>query len=541
LLLGLGAGRPAFHWFKSSRATQLAISANQLADAGKLNDAADKFRAALQLDPINYTALQGAAKLASRVGRPEALDLWEQVVKRPAATLSDRQDYAEQLILAGRPRMAAAIIEALLKNSPDTRTLELASHYSRSTADMGKAIQFARLAVKSAPGNNLLSFRLAELLATSTESADRAEARQILWKVSETPNPYRQVAIESLAGTPELTDSERQRVLDLLGSFSPKTIKDDLLDADLRLQMKSVEPGALYDRVISRWNQADVPQLIDLGRWLNLHQQPERVLSLFPVEAALKNSQLLLVRLDSMAALQRWNEIDSLLSRPELTLDPSVSESFRARSAQEQNAPLDAESHWNHAISLATGDALKLRFVANFAEQSRASAVALKAYDRLAKFPDQAVFAYHGIERLSGHASALSVQRSAAEKMATIARDDPNAVAQLTFLNLLAGTDVEKNTKTAAKLAQQYPDRLSFRVTAALGFLRQYDAGQALAQFKGPAGAPPIDWSKTPPAWRAVYAAILRANEQSAAADEIIKTIPMNQLSAEERALVEKK
>jgi len=541
LLLGLLAAKPVFHWFKSNRAAQLAASANKLVDAGKWNEAADKFRAALQLDPVNYPALRGAAHLASRVGRPEALDLWEQVVKRSSATVSDQQDYAEQLLLAGRPRMAAAIIEALLKNSPDTRTLELASRYSRSTADMGKAIQFARLAAKNSPGDSLVSFRLAELLATSTDPAHRAEARQILWKISENANPYRQVAIEALAGSPELTDSERQKVLELLGAFTSKTIEDSLLEADLRLQMQSVQPGLLYDQVTARWNQADVPQLIELGRWLNLHQQPERVLSLFPLDTALKNNQLLLVRLDAMAALQRWTDIDTLLSRPELTLDPSVSESFRARSAQEQNAPLDAELHWNHAVSLASGDPFKLRFVANFAEQSRASAVALKAYDQLAKFPEHAAFAYHGIERLSGRAADLTVQRAAAEKMTAIAREEPNATAQLAYLNLLAGSDVEKNTTTAAKLVQQHPDRLSFRVTAALGFLRQYDAGQALAQFKGPSAAPPIDWSQAPPNWRAVYAAVLMANEQTAAAAEIIRTIPMSQLSAEERALIEKK
>src|SRR5438132_12168620 len=111
----IAGGRPTFHWFKATRAAQLAATGNLLADAGKLVDAADKFRAALQLDPVSYPALQGAARLASRVGRPEALDLWEQVVKTPRATVDDRQQYAEQLLLRGRPRIAATTIEALLK------------------------------------------------------------------------------------------------------------------------------------------------------------------------------------------------------------------------------------------------------------------------------------------------------------------------------------------------------------------------------------------------------------------------------------------
>jgi hypothetical protein len=540
-LAGLLAVKPVFHWFKATRAAQLAATANGLADAGKLNEAADKFRAALQLDPANYPALQGAARLASRVGRPEAIDLWEQVVKSSHATVDDRQQYAEQLLLFGRPRGAVSMIEALLKDAPNTKTFELASRYARSVGETAKALQFARLAVKSSPNDSLARFHLAELLAASTEAVERGEARKILWQLTESGGPYRQPAIEALAAAPELSDSERKRVLDLLGMITPKNIRDALLAADLTLQLKISDPERVYDQMTVAWNHGEVPEMVDLSRWLNLHQQPERVLSLFPVDAALKNNQLLLVRLDALATLQRWNEIDGLLSRTDLTLDPSILECFRARTAQEQNAVLDAELHWNHAISLAGGDPLKLRAVAEFAERNQAPAVALKAYDQLAKLPEHAAFAYRATERLSGHAGDLTVQRAAAEKMRSLAGSDPNVIAQLAYINLLANKDVEANTTTAKKLVAQHPDRLSFRITAALGFLRQHDPGVALEQFKGPAGAPAIDWNKTPPAWRAVYAAVLVANDQSDAARDIIKSIPMNQLSTEERALIEGK
>src|SRR4051812_12645829 len=83
--LAVAAARPIFHWFKAARAAQLAATGNSLVEAGKLKEGADKFRAALQLDPVSYPALLGAARLGVRVSRPETLDLWEQVVKRPEA------------------------------------------------------------------------------------------------------------------------------------------------------------------------------------------------------------------------------------------------------------------------------------------------------------------------------------------------------------------------------------------------------------------------------------------------------------------------
>jgi hypothetical protein len=538
LFVGLVTARPALHWFKATRSAQLAKAADDLASAGKLNEAADKFRAALQLDPIGYPALQGAARLASRVGRPEALDLWEQVVKTPRATTSDRQHYAEQLLRDGRPRLAAAVIEGLLKSAPDGKTLELASQYARAVGDRNKALEFSRLAVARKPNDELVRFHLAELLAESTDAPQRAEARQILWEMAGRPGPYRQSAIEALAAAPELSNDERKQVLDMLASISPPQVKDGLLAADLRLQLDPANAIRTYDEVIARWNNGDVGNLVELGRWLNLHQQSERVLSLFPLEEAVKNNQVLLTRMDALGTLQRWNEIESILSRPDLTLDPSVLECFRARTAQEQNAPLDAELHWNHALSFAAGDPFKLRFVANFAEQSGAANIALKVFDQLAKFPEHAALAYRGIERLSGRAGDLLVQRAAAEKIGMLSPNDPDAQAQIAYLNLLANTEVEASTAKASKLVEAHPDRLSFRVTAALGYLRQHDPGLALAQFKGPESAPPIDWSKTPPAWRAVYAAALRDSERSDAAREIIKQIPVDQLNAEERALI---
>jgi len=108
---------------------------------------------------------------------------------------------------------------------------------------------------------------------------------------------------------------------------------------------------------------------------------------------------------------------------------------------------------------------------------------------------------------------------------------------RVAYYDLLLEKNVSANTTKAKELVAKYSDRLEFRVTAALAFLREHDAAAALAQFQGP----PIEWAKTPPSWRAVYAAALRGNERDTAAREIIATIPMDKLSSEERALIEAK
>jgi hypothetical protein len=531
-----GGGALAYHWVKIQRAERFATAGDLLFSDGKWNDAAMQYRVALQLDPQNYHALTSAARFASRTDRPEAIELWQRVIQLPKCTLQDRQDYAELLIKTNRLALAQNVIEPLLKSNPDTKTLRLASRYSTKMGEAAKALEFARIASQSAPEDDASRFQLAELLARSTDSNEQTEARKILWELAGKSDAYKQVAIEALAAAPQLTADEQTRLVQELVSLTPKTIKDDLLAADLRLQLQPDNAARIYQETIEHWQNAPNQDVISLTRWLNIRQQPELVLSSFPIERALADNQLLLARLDAMAILQRWNDIDQLLSQSDVTLDPAVIESFHARTAQERNALLDAEVHWNHAISLAGTDPYRLRFVANYAEQSRATAAALKAYEQLARFPEHADQAYRGIQRVSQKSGETTTQRTAMAKISARAPEDPNAADQLAYLNLLLGEDVDKNVAIAKKLTEQYPNRLAYRVTAALGYLRLHNAALALEQFNAPV---PIDWKQALPAWRAVFGATLLGTDHKDDAQKIIATIPRDQLNPEERALIE--
>ena len=536
LLLLVVVGITTYHWFKIKRADRFAAAGDGLVAAGKWNDAAVQYRVALELDPSNYYGLSGAARLASKAERPEALELWQRVMTLPRCTTRDREDYADLLITTNRLNLAEKVIDPLLKDNPDTKTLQLATRYSRKIGDDVKAIEYARIANKRAPDDNGPRFQLAELLAQSTDAAEQTEARKILWELAAKPSVYKNAAVEALATAPQLTTDERNRLLAELTALAPKTIKDDLLAADLRFQLHPDDAAQIYREIVDRWQNGKAEEIVDLARWLNAHQQPELVLATFPPERASEDNQLFLARLDALASLQRWNDIDDVLNRSDVTLDPSVIESFHARTAQERNAALDAEVHWNHAISLAGTDPYKLRFVANFAEQSQATAAALKAYEQLARFPEHADFAYRGLQRVSQKTGETAAQRTAMSKISARAPDDPNATDQLAYLNLLLDEDVDKNFAIAKKLTEQYPNRLSYRVTTALGYLRRHDPASALAQFKAPV---PIDWKRTLPAWRAVYAAALLAGDRTDEAREVIATIPRDRLNPQERELIE--
>src|SRR5438270_3030984 len=228
VLFVVGAG-VTYSWIKAQRAERFAAAGDALVAADKWSDAAVQYRVALQLDPSNYRGLSGAARLATKVDHPEALELWQKVLALPQCTIRDRQDYVDLLIKTNRLNLAEKVIDPLLKDNPDTKTLQLATRYSRKIGDTVKAIEYARIAVKRAPDDDAPRFQLAELLAQSTDTADQAEARKILWDIAAKASVYRKPALEALATAPQLTTEERNRLLPELTALGSKTIKDDLL------------------------------------------------------------------------------------------------------------------------------------------------------------------------------------------------------------------------------------------------------------------------------------------------------------------------
>ena len=154
LVAAVIGAKPGYHWLKARRAEQFAAEGGELFKQGKWNEAAEKYRAALQLDPLGYPGLEGAARLASRADRPEAAYLWEQVFKSPQCTDADRQEYAALLLKLKRLDVAGKIIDQLLKANPDTKTLTLASRYAEQTGESGKALEFAKVAMNRAPDDD---------------------------------------------------------------------------------------------------------------------------------------------------------------------------------------------------------------------------------------------------------------------------------------------------------------------------------------------------------------------------------------------------
>src|SRR5260370_34970351 len=97
LVLIIGA-TAVYSWIKAQRADRFAAEGDALSAQDKLTEAAVQYRVALQLNPSSYRGLSGAARLATKTDRPEALELWHKVLSLQPCSTRARQDYPDLLI-----------------------------------------------------------------------------------------------------------------------------------------------------------------------------------------------------------------------------------------------------------------------------------------------------------------------------------------------------------------------------------------------------------------------------------------------------------
>ena len=205
------------------------LSGQWAADAAIQHDAA-KYAARVRAEII--PELIHAARLKARFFQLASTGLLITALRRSRAVsavmanlIAGRQEYAGLLLQLERLKIAEKIIDPLLRDNPDTKTLELASRYSRRQGDDQKALEFARIAVKRAPNDDLARFLLADLLAGLADRGQHAEARKILWEIAGKEGPFRQKATEALAVAPELSEEEQKRALQMLDALSPPNIR----------------------------------------------------------------------------------------------------------------------------------------------------------------------------------------------------------------------------------------------------------------------------------------------------------------------------
>ena len=266
---------------------------------------------------------------------------------------------------------------------------------------------------------------------------------------------------------------------------------------------------------------------------MNRHRLFERAIAVFPPGPGVPE-ELLLVQLDALAGLKRWQELSDLLARVDLDLDPVLLALYRGRVALELgNRPL-YDLGWKQALRAGERDPRSLRYLADYAEKMKEPVRSVQAYEALAGLPGHEVEALMRLVRLHERLGQTRMMFDTLQRLLKILPTDPIVNSDFAYVALLLG-DTSVQPHERARVVYAVNPRLpAFAATYALA---QWKGGLPVVALQSLEHVPREEW--TVPGWHAVYAAVLAANGRQADAKRVAAEILSQPLLPEERKLIE--
>jgi tetratricopeptide (TPR) repeat protein len=542
LLLILLAAYPAYLGAVRWRAGQLAAEAEQMLQNHQDEMALATARSALGLRPGSIRALRTAAVVLAEQRRPEALPLWREVVARPESVLGDFESGLDAAVGLRAYEAAREFLENGIKRFGDTPSLlrRGASLYE-TDGDPVRSIQYAQRFLKQHPQDDLVNLILQRQILATGAPSDRAAAKDQVLQIAARNPELRLEALQWIAKLEGLPKEELRKSLQLLDQVPERSLDRLLARADFELKL---DPARLSEVARGVFEQGQglastAVQLAELGRWFNDRAQSdpvwfERTLTMVAFQRAMADRDLFLVRMDALAGRKHWAEIDGLLARDTLPIEPVLVSLFRIRAKKELGGSGPSEDLWKDLERNLLKQPESSFYVGQYLEKIGESARLEKLYRAVVRIAPRTLAAYAGLVHLAEQRGSLdevmAILKEATEK------DPANDLykSDYCYLRLLTGRGTEDAAKEAAVLVAAHPENVGFKIPLALAKLTQGDTNGAFALFQ----STPLNWAQLTPGQQAVVASVEAGHGSRERAESLAKGIELNRLKPEELALL---
>jgi tetratricopeptide (TPR) repeat protein len=553
---------PVIHRVKEWQARRLAQDAFALIDTQHWNEAAAKVRDAFQIRQTEPEVWRANARLLSRTGRgAPAVEWWAKIAAVQRLSLDDRRDYAAAALSANELGLASEQVRAILsqRDAPLPADLLLEGQLAVLRGDNTRALENARRAAddhRSTP-RNLLTANLLMLAAATRDSPPFVEASTHLVKLARTsPDPVSLEALTVLArqlsATPPGHTSDQPLSIPL-PQFSAENISAleiaDRLEQHpnarpyqkmLALEMRArAEPGredALISHAIESYGKGDDQTVAALGAWLYTRGHFDSMLQILPLERASLSRELLVERIDALAALRRFDELKEMLLETEYSVLPQAYQHMYlavVRARLDETAATDNE--WQRALE-AAGTADTLLALAEYAQKNGPAEIVDEALARaIIRQPGLRSAYVWRLRLLENIGPTQKAHDLAVEIMKLWPNDVATRMHELYLRLLLTSSPVEAGAaeQEAESLRAMLPAEGMARSTIALARLKQGHAAAAREALSDSADQPPASNVSWP-----VYVAVLEATGWKDKARVEAQKLSAVTMLPEERALI---
>jgi len=528
--------QPALDGYRLLKIKRFVASAQAGLAQGNWTEAAGSAARALTLDPYQPQALRVMATALSALDDPEAIPYWNAIIARSDVTEADRSAYVALAIRLKRADLAERQMAGLLAaGHKSVETLRLAASYFDLSGDASRAANYARAVLAQDPEDRGTLFLLGRLSLAAKNPEDVGRGKMILASFLTGTNYYSIEAMRLLGESGRLVAIEAADLAQRLEKHPLREPRDELILAELRIGVTPYKSREIIAGMATNAPAMDGQTRLELGRWLNRRQAFAETVASLTLQEAMKSKDHLLVLLDAKAALGQWQELDVLLSRDDLPLEPVLQTLFQARAASELKRDRIAELLWDKCQAQAASNQQALVFVAQYAEKMGERNQAIRACRKLLELSPRYRPAYEALVRLEEPKGDTRLLRNLLREMGRVFPDDPVPRNDVAYLNLLLNEDLQSSLAQAEELARDYPAYIAYKVTLALAHHRLGNARKALEVLE----QLPIQWEQALPGWQAVCLSVLASNGLRDKASELLRHIVLGKLKAEERLLIQ--
>jgi hypothetical protein len=528
---------PAYHRLKVWRAMKFLAQSEVAANEGNIQKSISLMRQAVLMVPSEEAIFRKVRLFNASFGDPTALNSIQALMLEKQASPQELLTLAEQALKSEKPVIAKAALDQL-EGDHSVRKIIVQMRFLEKGGNLKEALDLARkeLTTLMPEDRDNLLLATAEMTLKSDPHASREMLLQLVDKNSATGiSALRLLGAQFLAqrGAESL---KTDKVADKLLTHALHTPNDALLALDLRiLEIPSAQPALLAQTMAER-SSGSPDDALAFARWLNRRIHYKESVDFIGRERATSNPDWLLLYLDALAGLERWDDIFTILDADTIIgLSDSIRLLFLARAAEKSGERERADESWREMqLGLAYEKPEVVSFIAAYALRIGEREQAIKAYTALSHRKETALEGFLGLIRCwppnTPAAELLPVYQEFTDSFPTLAE----ARSDQTYLKLLTN---EKPATTAAIAKEFYdntPQSLAALSIAALGILKTGTAAEADALYDGKT----ISWLSAPAAWKTVRAAVLYGIGKKKEADELARTINKSQLRPEERALL---
>jgi tetratricopeptide (TPR) repeat protein len=523
-----------YHVAKVWRAHSLAEEASDMLSRQAPAEAESKLMAAYHLAPYDAEVLRACARYESARGNSHALGFYHLLIALPKATRMDQRDALRACLVFGDLKAAKELAKALIAKNPEAEDYALEGQVSWQEHTEGAAIALMRQALALDPENRPYRLLLAQMLNFSANDEIQKEAVNMLRTLAQTHDKDGLKALVVMSRNRGLDEISRRWILEQLRQHPLLDDSGRFAAWELETRLGGRDPKIVLQGAVDFFKSSNLSRKSMAARWLYNQGEPELALELASPSDVSANQDLLLVRLDALASLKNWPEVEKELATLHVPLSQMLIFLYRARAAQELGDPARSKVYWEQARTAAAAEAGMLSYLGNYALKLGLYDEAKRTFFQMTQLPTQAQAGYAALLQVEAQHGSASELLETLKQMTADLPQEPEPKNDWAYLSLLLNTNVDEAWKMAEALVEAHPEMLAYRSTLALGYLRRNDLQGAKKVYQGLE----IDWSTAPASWKMIYAVVLAADGNKTQAVIYLRSIDRSELRPEELALL---